>query len=48
MIAAKEAPKGPAVFSSPTFGAYPHLAILGKLIANAFRALRGRVRSNRQ
>ena len=47
MIAAKEAPKGPALFSSPTFGAYPHLAILGKLIANAFRALRARVRSNR-
>ena len=47
MIAAKESRKGPALFSSPTFGAYPHLAILGKLIANAFRALRARVRSDR-
>lgn len=46
MIAAKDAPKRSAFFSGPTFGAYPHLRMLGRLIANALRALRARGDSN--
>lgn len=47
MIAAKDAPRRPALFSSPTFGAWPHLVILGRLIADAFRALRARIHASR-
>lgn len=36
-----------AFFSGPTFGAYPHLRMLGRLIADRVRALRARVHSNR-
>jgi hypothetical protein len=48
MTTEQETPKRSVLSSAPTFGPYPQLIILARLIANAFRALSARIRSNKK